>query len=277
MARATKQSRGRFILGTAGWSYPDWVGPFYPEGTAERDFLARYAEHFSAVEVDSTHYRIPTVRMTENWARVTPDGFMFSPKMFGEVTHEKFLTDCDDLVEQYLNAMAPLGAKLGPIVLQFPYFKKDTGVTLDSLLGRLLPFLDKLPDDVRFAVEFRNKTFLKPPLLSALRERRVGLVLVDHIWMPAPAEYERIAGVFTTDFVPIRLLGDRYGIEKITKTWDKVVVDQGGRINAWAELVRRALATKLDVQVFVNNHYAGHAPRTALDLAEAVEGESATA
>jgi uncharacterized protein YecE (DUF72 family) len=260
----------RFIYGTAGWSYPDWVGPFYPAGTPEKDFLARYAERFSAVEVDSTYYRIPTVKMTTNWARQTPDGFSFSPKMVGEITHERFLDGCDDLVAGFVHALAPLGDKLGPIVLQFPYFKKDTGVTLDSLLERLLPFLDTLPKEFRFAVEVRNKSFLKPALLDALRQRRTALVLVDHVWMPGPAEYSRIEGAFTADYVPIRLLGDRYGIEKLTQKWDQVVIDQGARLAAWAGLIRRALATKLDVQVFVNNHYAGHAPRSVLELADAV-------
>ncbi|HEY3245746.1 MAG TPA: DUF72 domain-containing protein, partial [Phycisphaerae bacterium] len=68
----------RFIYGTAGWSYADWVGPFYPAGTTDRDFLQHYATRFPGVEVDSTYYRTPTVRTTEAWARCTPDTFMFS-------------------------------------------------------------------------------------------------------------------------------------------------------------------------------------------------------
>ena len=91
-----------FLYGTAGWSYDDWQGPFYEAGTPKNQFLRRYAEEFPAVEVDSTYYRIPSAKMTEGWDRSTPDGFVFSPKMVGEVTHERFLEDCEEPVERYL-------------------------------------------------------------------------------------------------------------------------------------------------------------------------------
>jgi uncharacterized protein YecE (DUF72 family) len=261
---------GRFLHGTAGWSYTDWVGPFYEEGTAQGDFVETYARHFPAVEVDSTYYRIPSAKMTARWANVTPDGFLFSPKMVGEVTHKKFLEDCGDLVRRYLNALSPLGEKLGPIILQFPYFKKAQGITLDVFLGRLLPFLDELPKGPCFAVEVRNKPFLKPKLFDSLRDRRVPLVLIDHAWMPPPKELAKIDTLFTGDRVPIRLLGDRYGIEKITRTWEKTVVDREERLQDWAGLIREALKSGRDVNAFANNHYAGHAPSTARRLAELV-------
>ena len=261
-----------FLVGTAGWSYRDWVGPFYPEGTAAAGYLAIYAGVFRAVEVDSTFYRIPSRRMTTGWAETTPPGFVFSPKMVQEVTHERFLEDCGDLVEAYLAAMAPLGDKLGPVILQFPYFPKSSGVVLDGFLGRLGPFLDRLPSSPRFAVEVRNKTFLRPELFSALRMRKVALVLVDHVWMPGPREYRRDEAAITADFVPIRLIGDRRGIEKTTTTWNTVVVDREERLRDWAELIRDALRKGLDVQAFANNHYAGFGPATARRLADLVEG-----
>jgi uncharacterized protein YecE (DUF72 family) len=210
--------------------------------------------------------------MVEGWARRTPDKFVFSPKMVGEVTHKKFLQDCEGHVEQYLGSLQLLGRKLGPVILQFPYFRKAQKVTLDLFLERLTPFLDALPGGVRFAVETRNKTFLKPKLLDALRQRKVALVLVDHIWMPGPKHYLEEADAFTADFAPIRLLGDRYGIEKKTKTWDKVIEDKSDRIRGWAEVVRLAVGKGITVQAFANNHFAGHAPATIEELAELVGG-----
>ncbi len=170
-----------FTYGTAGWSYQDWLGNFYPADTRETDFLSCYAQHFPGVEIDSTYYGIPSVRTVARWAEATPAEFLFSPKMVDQVTHERFLVDCGDLVRQYVDAMQPLGHKLGQVVLQFPYYKKADGVTLDEFLKRLLPFLDSLPEWPRFAVEVRNKTFLKTPLLQALRQRSVPMVLIDHI------------------------------------------------------------------------------------------------
>ena len=256
----------RFLHGTAGWSYADWVGPFYEGGTPEGAYLERYAARFPAAEVDSTYYRTPPAKMVKRWAEVTPDGFVFSPKMVGEVTHERFLADCDDLVEKFMAAMKPLGAKLSWVVLQFPYYKKADGVTLEGFLARLVPFLDRHRDDP-FAVEVRNKTFLKPELIKVLAERETPLVLVDHVWMPPPAGYR---GMFTATTVPVRLLGDRYGIEKITTKWEKVVVDREDRLREWANLIRAALDEGRDVQAFANNHFAGYAPATAARLAELV-------
>lgn len=258
----------RFLFGTAGWSYRDWVGPFYPQGTPAERFLEVYAGFFSAVEVDSTFYRAPGRRMTEGWAAATPRGFVFSPKMVREVTHDRFLKDCGDVVKAYLDALAPLGGKLGPVILQFPYFPRSSGVVLEGFLDRLAPFLDSLPGTPRFAVEVRNRTFLRPALFSALSARKIALVLADHVWMPGPREYGGLEGVLTADFAPIRLVGDRRGIEKITTTWNAVAVDREERLGDWAGLIRNVLAKGLDVQAFANNHYAGFGPATARRLAE---------
>ncbi len=94
--------------------------------------------------------------------------------------------------------------------------------------------------------------------------------------MPGPAEcLARIGELLTSDTVPIRLLGDRYGIEKLTKTWDKTVVDREERLQEWATLIKHGLAQGLRVSVFANNHYAGHAPATARRLAEMVPAAAA--
>ncbi len=260
----------RFIHGTAGWSYKDWVGPFYPPGTKARDWLELYANHFPGVEVDSTFYAIPAPHVTERWHQVTPADFRFSTKMVKDVTHGRFLDDCGDLVREYLDAVAPLGEKLESVVVQFPYYRRSDDVTLDVFLGRLLPFLDALPDErPRFAVEVRNKGFIGARLLHALRAREVALVLIDHAYMPDPNRLT--SDLFTADFVPFRLLGDRHGIERITKTWEKEVVDHGPRLTHWAELIHQALTVDLHVTAFANNHYAGHGPATASRLKALVD------
>lgn len=266
---------GRWIYGTAGWSYKDWVGPFYPEGTPSERWLELYAQRYPGVEIDSTYYRTPSPSMVKGWDSATPAGFVFSPKMVGAVTHEAFLQNCDDEAQRHVEVLQGLGAKLGPVILQFPYYRKDEGVTLEVFLERLLPFVERLPRGVRYGVEVRNKPFLKPALLDGLRAREIALVLVDHVWMPAPPAYLAIPGIFTADFVPIRLIGDRHGIEKITKTWEKVVVDQRARVRAWAQVAERALREGYDVNAFANNHYAGHGPATANQMNEFVSGSAA--
>jgi uncharacterized protein YecE (DUF72 family) len=272
----TPKSHPHFSCGTSGWSYKDWVGPFYPPGTPASKFLEHYATRFKAVEIDSTFYRIPSTKSVEAWNRATPEGFLFTPKMVREVTHERFLEDADDIAARFLDALAPIEAKLGSVILQFRYFKKAEGITLDAFLARLLPFLDALPRGYRFSLEVRNKTFLRPPLLDALRERDVSLVLNDHPWMPKPSAWSRIPGVFTARHVLVRLLGDRYAIEDITKTWGKTVLDKGGVVRAWAQVIAQALDLGCDVTAFANNHFSGYGPDSAELLFESVQEASGT-
>ena len=88
---------GREIrVGTQGWNYDAWVGPFYPEGTRAADFLTVYARAFDTVEVDSTFYAIPAVKTVRGWAQRTPANFMFSLKLPQEITHERRLRNVDD-------------------------------------------------------------------------------------------------------------------------------------------------------------------------------------
>lgn len=266
-------NKGAFLHGTSGWSYKDWIGPFYPLGTPEKEFLKRYAARFNAVEIDSTFYRTPAHHSAKAWFDATPAGFLFFPKMVEQATHQNFAdtSAAVDSAAGFMNALSPMRGKIGAVVLQFPYYKKDEGVTLEVFLSRLLPLLDKIPKDERLAVEVRNKTFLKPELLAALRDRGVSLVLNDHPWMPRPLEFGKIEGVFTSDLAIIRLLGDRYAIEKITKQWGETVIDKTRTIEDWASVAKAAMRDGVTVAAFANNHFAGYAPESIETLAKMVE------
>ena len=119
----------RARIGCTGWSYPDWVGPFYAPGTPASEWLTAYARAFDFVEVDSSFYAAPPRERVEAWARATPPGFTFSLKLPKSLTHERKLRDVDDEVGAFLVALAPLRreGKLGPLVAQLPpSFKRDT-------------------------------------------------------------------------------------------------------------------------------------------------------
>ena len=261
-------------LGTAGWSYKDWIGPFYPPGTASGDMLHSYAQRFRCVEVDSSFYGIPAKRTVEAWRKRVPMGFAFCPKFPKSISHDAFLVGCEQDLTTFLERMSLLEGALGPMLLQFPYFNKKSGVDLAAFLERLEPFLDLLSEwmlpHMRVVVEVRNKTFLREGLFAALRKRNVPLALIDHAWMPSPDQQREKKGMLTSDFAYVRLLGDRYGIEKLTKTWEREVVDQGWRISSWADWVRE-LAPDREVFAFANNHFAGFAPASVQKLHEALE------
>ena len=137
------------LIGTQGWNYAAWVGPFYPPGTRVSEFLPTYARAFRAVEVDSTFYAVPDARAVRAWTERTPPDFTFALKMPKEITHERRLRHADDLVRDFLDRARQLGPKLGPILLQMgPDFAPEE-------LPAVEQFVPTLPGDLRFAIELR--------------------------------------------------------------------------------------------------------------------------
>jgi len=251
-----KTSSPLLHLGTSSFTAEGWEKTFYPIGMSSRDYLSYYATEFSALEVDSTFYRIPAVSTTRGWYSKTPADFLFALKTPQEITHKRMLVDVDSVFTEFLRATEPLGEKLGVILLQFPYFNKKTFVAPAEFLARLKPFLEKLPAEPRFALEVRNKYWLGPALFDLLSKHKVALALIDHPWMPRPREWFARGDAITTDFTYIRWLGDRKGIEELTKTWDKTVVDRSKDLQEWVEACRNFLKRKISVFAFANNHYA---------------------
>ena len=100
-------------LGTQGWNYDAWAGPFYPEGTKAVDFLTVYSRAFDTVEVDSTFYATPPSKTIRGWAQRTPPGFLFSLKLPQEITHERKLRGADDLAKEFFDRARELEDKLG--------------------------------------------------------------------------------------------------------------------------------------------------------------------
>jgi uncharacterized protein YecE (DUF72 family) len=99
-------------IGTCGWSYKDWDGVFYPDGLPAGEYLPFVAERYPVVEVDSTFYRSPSVKMTQSWHEKTPDGFHFSLKVPQTITHEKVLLDCRKELNEFMTAARALEEKL---------------------------------------------------------------------------------------------------------------------------------------------------------------------
>jgi uncharacterized protein YecE (DUF72 family) len=175
-------------IGTSGWSYDDWVGPFYPAGTAAGDYLSCYAEQFDIVEVDSTFYRPPSERMVRGWAERTPAGFAFALKMPRAITHERVLVDCEADMEALLAVLEPLGGKLKSVLLQFGYFNRAAFASPKPFCDRLTGFFDKFARRVPLACEIRNKNWLTPDYFGLLRRHNVAAALVEHAWLPPIGE-----------------------------------------------------------------------------------------
>jgi uncharacterized protein YecE (DUF72 family) len=252
-------------LGTCGWSYADWSGNFYPEGLPAGEYLTVYAGRYPVVEVDSTFYRTPSLKMVLGWRDKTLDGFGFSLKVPQVITHEKVLVDCRTELNTFLTAARALEGKLLCCLLQFGYFNRSAFASLDTFLQRLEPFLAGWPKDVPVAVEIRNKTWLTDKLADCLRSHGAVWALADQAWVPSPLSLAKKLDVVTGPFGYVRLLGDRAEVDALTTTLDHVVIDRGDQIRADAQVIR-LLSERVPVLAFVNNHFAGYAPETLREL-----------
>ncbi len=258
-------------LGTCSFTADGWVGSFYPKGVAAKEHLSFYAGEFDTVELDVTFYRIPTQRMIESWCERTPESFVFAAKAPRTITHEKVLLDSEGETEAFLSAMRGLGAKLGPILFQFPYFNRSKFKSLDEFLLRLEPFLKSLPRELQYAVEVRNKWWIDEKLTGLLGTYGVAMAVIDQAWMHSPQKiFERVDPI-TADFTYLRWLGDRHGIEEITKTWDKTVLDRDSELRDWTDLCQPIRTRGVTIYGYVNNHFAGHSPATIRRLLDLME------
>ena len=152
------------------------------------------------MEIDSTFDAYPSSGMVSSWARNSPEGFVFSAKLPKLITHEKKLdvdkgTEGD--LEKFLSVMRPLilQKKLGPLLIQLP-----PSFNFDEDRHRLEGFLEVLPHHVRFAIEFRDKSWLRPDTWDVLRSNKVANTIVDEPSLPPDV-------IVTTDFSFVRWHG----------------------------------------------------------------------
>ena len=159
-------------VGTSGYSYKEWKGPFYPEDLPDKQMLHFYGERFRSVEINNTFYRMPKPAMLEAWASEVPADFKFVLKAPQQITHIKRLKEAGDSVSYFLKVAAVLNDQLGPLLFQLPpYLKKDA--------SRLRDFLALLPRERRTAFEFRHESWLDDETFALLREHQVALCIAE--------------------------------------------------------------------------------------------------
>lgn len=180
-------------IGTSGYNYKHWRGPFYPERYGAAKMLAFYAERFDTVELNTTFYRLPPKNAVERWRENSPDHFLFAAKGSRFITHMKKLKDPVPALERYFDHIGGLREKLGPIVFQLPPFWQ-----LD--LDRLTAFLEVLPGGHRYAFEFRNPTWHCDRVFRALESHNAAFCPFDIAGYQSPI-------LLTADFAYVRLHG----------------------------------------------------------------------
>jgi uncharacterized protein YecE (DUF72 family) len=170
------------FIGTSGWTYDGWRGPFYPKDVPKKDWLRWYAGQFPTAELNGSFYRTPSLAAVRAWREQSPRGFLFAWKASKFITHWKRLSAKSDnslaLIEERLDI---LGRKAGPVLFQLP-----ARFTADR--ERLASFLEMLPRRRRYAFEFRHASWYEAPIFDLLREHNIALCISDHHDAPSPWE-----------------------------------------------------------------------------------------
>jgi len=170
----------KVLVGTSGYAFKEWKGPFYPDDLADAEMLGYYAGRYPTVEINNTFYRLPRESVLATWASQVPDGFTFAIKASQRITHyARLKPESAELVDYLIRATSQLGSKLGPILFQLPpNLKKD--------IDRLRTFLPLLPAGRRFTIEFRHPSWFDADVTDLLRAHDVALCVSEQEDFQAP-------------------------------------------------------------------------------------------
>lgn len=235
----------RVYIGTSGWTYAAWRGPFYPPDVAKKNWLSWYATRFPTTEINGSFYRTPTLDAVKAWRTQTPDDFLFAWKASKFITHWKRLTEhCVNSIDLMVTRLDVLGPKAGPVLFQLP-------ARFTANPDRLGSFLRMLPPRWPYAFEFRHPSWYRPEILRLLRDHDVSLCLSDHHDAPSP-------WTVTASHVYVRGHGPdgRYRDNYPDKTLDE-----------WARRIRGWRKQHRTVFVYFDNDQKSAAPQDAERLA----------
>jgi uncharacterized protein YecE (DUF72 family) len=243
-------------IGCLSWTYPDWVGPFYKEGTKPSDFLELYSQAFDIVEVDSTFYRTPTSDTVRQWVEKTPEDFVFTTKLPRKISHSAKGADTSKEFAYFQSVVRNFGAKLGCIIGQMPpHFKFETGIE------RLKQLLSQIDPKLRLAIELRHKSWYNDETYKLLRDNKVSLV-----WAVNEYVEQNIKPIATTDFVYLRFRGEFNEFKK----FNRVQKQKTEVLRLWWENLS-PLLERMEIKkafVLLSNHFEGFAPTTANSFRE---------
>jgi uncharacterized protein YecE (DUF72 family) len=237
-------------IGTSGWHYRHWRGPYYPPKLPASRMLEHYVRDFDTVELNNTFYRLPPEGAALAWAEAAPHGFLYAAKGSRFLTHMKKLKDPAQGLERFFERIAGLGKKLGPIVFQLP---PRWGVDV----ARLEAFVLNLPPRRRYAFELRDTGWHTEQVYRVLRRHNLAFCIYDLAGFESPR-------LVTADFAYVRLHGP--GPKAYQGSYSDAALDEWARrIDGWRGSLKA-------VYVYFDNDEAGYAVRDALRLKALVGG-----
>lgn len=233
-------------VGTSGWHYDHWRGPFYPDDLPAEDFLSHYAGQLSTAEINHSFYQLPEKETLRAWRALTPDDFTFAAKASRYITHMKKLKDPEEPLKKFYERIEALEEKLGPILFQLPpnwHFNAE----------RLNHFLEALSDHHRHVFEFRDESWLTDEAYDALAAAGAAFCIYDFAGRRSPRKV-------TAEFAYVRLHGP--SDEPYRGRYDEEAIYE------WADAASGWVRQGIDTYVFFDNDEAGYAAQNALALQE---------
>ena len=234
-------------IGTSGWHYGHWEGPFYPKDISSDEYLEYYSKHFHTVEVNNSFYKIPDQETIREWRDTVPKRFIFSVKASRYITHMKKLKDPDKGVPNLMSAISLFENKLGPILFQLP-------PNWHANPERLEAFIISLPRNYDYAFEFRDTSWFDDRIYKILEKHNTAFCIYELGDVMSPK-------IITSDLIYIRLHGPAGPYKGQYKT---------SALEEWAKSISKWSKHGKKIYCYFDNDEAGYAPRDAMRLQDMV-------
>lgn len=233
-------------IGTSGWSYEDdWVGPFY---YSKKSMLDQYLHIFDTAEINSTFYTPPSKGFVRYLVTSVPEEKFFTAKLPQKVTHDHRLnlnTESRFILEDFFDRIRPLSTRLFALLIQLPPWDAKT-------MGDVETFFSELDTSYRYAIEFRDESWLSSSTWNLLESYNIAHVIVDEPRLPIDMR-------ITTDFSYIRWHGHGDDI------WYHYQYSKQ-ELQEWIPRLD-SLSDKVDsIVAYFNNHFEAYAPFNALQM-----------
>lgn len=239
---------GTIRIGTSGWNYKHWIGPFYPPGLPQKELLSFYVEHFDTLEINNSFYKLPESKTIISWREHVPKTFTFSVKASRFITHMKKLRAPKTSTNKLFNRLEKFDNKLGPILFQLP-------PRWHVNPQRLTKFLEAMPSKHQYAFEFRDQSWLTSEIYELLTHHNIAFCIHDFGGKKTPFK-------ITASFTYIRFHGT--GATAYTGSYPSDLLKR------WAHRIRSWRNDLEDVYVYFNNDPHANAVRNAKRLRELV-------
>lgn len=258
-------AKNKLLIGTSGYSYDDWVGVLYPEGTKKSEYLSMYSQEFNVAELNFSYYRMPEATISGRMVQMTGSKFLFSIKAHKSLTHEMNNADLGLNVNSFINGIEPIieSGKLGCILLQFPFsfhYTKECRTYLDQLCNKLSQY--------SLCIEFRNQYWQKDSVYNELRSRNIGFVNVDE---PEIEGLLKPSSIVTSDIGYVRFHGRNsanwWEGDNVSR-YDYLYSDK--ELTEWIPRILKMMEQTRMVLVVFNNHSKGQAVQNARRIKELI-------